>query len=160
MKKKIVGIIGVILIILIVLYCIDRNRMKNNQPVFFSTWGYQYVPSFETKKEFIPVVTPSTNEKYNYSVYIDTTQYYLNFNYKGKMINLKEELIMDKININDILEQIKEDVKEKKVTKKEYIDGEYFKYEYPEYSIIVCNTKDGNKDIYIGNQDMKVEDIK
>lgn len=42
-----------IIIVLIVLvpavslggaYGIDRYRMKNNQPVFFSTWGYQYTP--------------------------------------------------------------------------------------------------------------------
>ena len=46
MKKKILKIIVIILLVLIVifgiLYLIDNNRMKNNEPVLFSTWGKQY----------------------------------------------------------------------------------------------------------------------
>lgn len=47
MKKS----IAVIVIALIVLFCvlaslyvIDYIKMKNNEPVFFSTWGNDYVP--------------------------------------------------------------------------------------------------------------------
>ena len=49
-KKIIVGIfILVIEAIVGTLYIIDLNRMKNDEPVFFSTWGYKYAPSI--KKE-------------------------------------------------------------------------------------------------------------
>ncbi len=36
--------IGVVLITLGVLFGIDINRMRNNEPVFFSTWGFLYAP--------------------------------------------------------------------------------------------------------------------
>ena len=47
MKKKIfIVILSVCLIGIIILgmYVTDRIRMKNNKPVVFSTWRYQYVP--------------------------------------------------------------------------------------------------------------------
>ena len=47
MKKKLMIVISIILLVAIaigVAYSIDMNRMKNNEPVVFSTWGYQYVP--------------------------------------------------------------------------------------------------------------------
>ena len=46
MKKKRVRIFSKLIvigaIILFILYVIDMKRMKNNQPVVFSTWGYKY----------------------------------------------------------------------------------------------------------------------
>ncbi len=42
--KILICVIVVILIILGMLYLIDMNRIKNNEPVFFSTWGYKYNP--------------------------------------------------------------------------------------------------------------------
>lgn len=47
MKKKIfivVLIICLLGIILLGMYITDRIRMKQNKPVIFSNWGYQYVP--------------------------------------------------------------------------------------------------------------------
>ena len=48
MKKKVVGpILCFIFIIGVVfgtLYAVDHQKMKNNEPVVFSTWGKQYVP--------------------------------------------------------------------------------------------------------------------
>ena len=41
-NKIIVTIVLVILIVLSVLYLIDINRMNNNKPVIFSTWGKNY----------------------------------------------------------------------------------------------------------------------
>ena len=46
LMKKIIAITGVVLIalscVLISLYAIDHIKMKNNMPVFFSTWGKDY----------------------------------------------------------------------------------------------------------------------
>lgn len=46
MSKKII-IIGIAILLLIFggLYVIDHHHMNNNEPVLFSTWGKQYVPS-------------------------------------------------------------------------------------------------------------------
>ena len=42
--KILICVIVVILSILGILYLIDMNRIKNNEPVFFSTWGQKYAP--------------------------------------------------------------------------------------------------------------------
>ncbi|MDO5014615.1 MAG: hypothetical protein Q4E28_01490 [Clostridia bacterium] len=55
-KKIFVAIItGIVLSILIVvtLFVIDVNRMKNNKPVFFSTWGYKYAPTIDFQENEI-----------------------------------------------------------------------------------------------------------
>ncbi len=47
MKKKIIIVVSIVLLVAIAIggaYAIDMNRMKNNKPVVFSTWGKQYVP--------------------------------------------------------------------------------------------------------------------
>jgi len=60
--KKIINIIIIILILIIVLgitYAIDMNRMKNNKPVIFSTWGYDYAPPININEV---VDGPNANE--------------------------------------------------------------------------------------------------
>lgn len=37
------------------LFCIDVNRMKNNKPVFFSTWGLKYAPPVQLDDEEIEI---------------------------------------------------------------------------------------------------------
>ena len=54
MKKKICIVILIICLIAIIIsgmYVTDRIRMKNNKPVIFSTWGYQYVPPIDLPEE-------------------------------------------------------------------------------------------------------------
>ena len=46
-KFIILGIILISIICLAVAFFIDRDRMKNNLPVIFSTWGYSYAPPLE-----------------------------------------------------------------------------------------------------------------
>ena len=42
-------------IILFSLFCVDVNRMRNNQPVLFSTWGYLYAPPIDLSSEKIEI---------------------------------------------------------------------------------------------------------
>lgn len=54
MKKKILITVAIATIILLIIgaaYLIDKNRMKNNEEVLFSTWGAKYTPSLEISKE-------------------------------------------------------------------------------------------------------------
>lgn len=47
MKKKLIIIASAIIIfvlIMITLFAIDMYRIRNNEPVLFSTWGYSYAP--------------------------------------------------------------------------------------------------------------------
>lgn len=41
------AVILMFLVILIAMFSIDINRMKNNKPVIFSTWGYEYAPAID-----------------------------------------------------------------------------------------------------------------
>lgn len=70
-KKKIIVGIFILVIVAIVgtLYIIDLNRMKNDEPVFFSTWGYKYAPSI--KKE-----ETKTNEYTFLGRVVDTLEIY------------------------------------------------------------------------------------
>ena len=55
-KKIFVIILSVIIMFIVlfmVMYGIDINRMRNNKPVIFSTWGYSYVPPIDLKKDEI-----------------------------------------------------------------------------------------------------------
>ncbi|MBE5821745.1 MAG: DUF4362 domain-containing protein [Clostridiales bacterium] len=47
LKFIILGIILICIICLVIVFLIDRDRMKNNLPVIFSTWGYSYAPPLE-----------------------------------------------------------------------------------------------------------------
>ena len=60
--KIIITIILIVIISLVVLLTIDINRMKNQKPVFFSTWGFDYAPPVDLKDEKI------TNSIINYIV--------------------------------------------------------------------------------------------
>ena len=64
MKKstKIIFLILVIIILTVgVMYLVDLNRMKNNKPVLFSTWGRKYVPPAKVNTK-LSVVTSLEDE--------------------------------------------------------------------------------------------------
>ena len=56
MKKKILLVILIIIIVAVIgtMYITDRNRMKNNEPVIFSTWVSKYAPPAIEKNEQTP----------------------------------------------------------------------------------------------------------
>ena len=47
-----IGIIGII-ILLVICFAVDVNRMRNDKPVVFSTWGFDYAPPLYIKYEKI-----------------------------------------------------------------------------------------------------------
>lgn len=55
-RKKIIialSIIGVIILMIISMFLIDVNRMNNNKPVVFSTWGFKYAPPVDLHEEYL-----------------------------------------------------------------------------------------------------------
>lgn len=54
MNKKIVyGITAIVIIFLVIIgimYLVDLNKMNNNEPVVFSTWGKKYAPAEKVKE--------------------------------------------------------------------------------------------------------------
>ena len=45
--------IVIFIVAFIIMYGIDINRMRNNKPVLFSTWGYSYAPPIDIKEKEI-----------------------------------------------------------------------------------------------------------
>ena len=85
MKKKVIGpILCFIFIIGVVfgtLYVIDHHRMDNNEPVVFSTWGYDYAPPEEnpdgtkTITIYDKAYNPDTEQSFVGTVLEETTEY-------------------------------------------------------------------------------------
>lgn len=64
MKKKILIIVSIIVVLALAVvgaYLIDKNRMANNKPVIFSTWGYQYSPP-EVLGEIVKITDRTVTE--------------------------------------------------------------------------------------------------
>ena len=55
MFKISIGVILLIFVTLVTLFIIDVNRIKNNEPVLFSTWGYNYAPAIDLHEEEIEI---------------------------------------------------------------------------------------------------------
>ena len=75
MKKKVLIILSVLILITIAIggaYAIDMNRMKNNKPVVFSSWGYDYAPPEVEQNDY-----PLDNEEQSFvgKVLEETTTY-------------------------------------------------------------------------------------
>ena len=79
MKKKIIFVVSVIAILALALggmFLIDKNRMDNNKPVIFSTWGYQYVPPVDISQESIFNVEEYIKDVNKYiSIFGETTTF-------------------------------------------------------------------------------------
>ena len=78
MKKKVVGpmlcFIFIIGVVFGTLYAVDHQKMKNNEPVVFSTWGKQYVPPLND----YPIrngVNPDEEQSFVGTVIEETTSY-------------------------------------------------------------------------------------
>ena len=59
--KIILAILIIIMIVICTMYVIDLNRMKNNKPVIFSTWGKKYAPTAKVNTK-LSIVTSLEDE--------------------------------------------------------------------------------------------------
>lgn len=87
MKKKIFIImitILTIIIIFIAMYAIDMNRMRINEPIVFSTWGYNYVPPIsedeilqqeEISKDVVIIKNNKVQNEHLIDEFIEKTDY-------------------------------------------------------------------------------------
>lgn len=51
--KILVGTIITIILMIVLMFFVDVNRMNNNNPVIFSTWGFKYAPPVDFHEEEI-----------------------------------------------------------------------------------------------------------
>lgn len=70
----------VLVVLLTIMFAIDMNRMKNNKPVIFSTWGYKYAPPMieceileETAKDVVIIKNNEIQNEYLIDEFIEKT---------------------------------------------------------------------------------------
>ena len=61
--------------------------------------------------------------------------------------------------MEEIIEKANQDEKNGIIKSDMYKDGGSMQYNYENYIIIKCHTIDGNRDVYIGTKDLKLNDI-
>lgn len=91
-NKIVLIIVSLILLItftLLTLFIIDTNRMRNNEPVLFSTWGFDYMPPINLEEEKISLAI----EEYIVSTADRESPHYNNEKY---FTSLKKFLIVEK----------------------------------------------------------------
>lgn len=168
MKKKIIVVSLIIVLIGLIIggmYLIDMHRMKNNKTVIFSTWGYDYAPPIQFEILFNQVENSGTRliidknetDKYDYNIY--SYEGDIKIKIEGMEYDLKEALLSNKITMEEIIEKANEELESDKIEGALYMDGGSQAYHYNTYTIIKCNTLDGNKDVYIGIPGMELIDV-
>ena len=104
------------------------------------------------------ILDKSETDKYDYTIYgYDGS---VNIRIDGKDYSLKEALIENKITMEEIIAKANQDEKDGKIKAETYKDGGSMEYHYENYTIIKYHTLDGNRDVYIGTKDLKLNDIR
>lgn len=117
MKKKvfIVIVIFILLTIFGLMYLVDMYMMKNNKPVVFSTWGYDYAPPEQSYRvlEIVDLSSKYSCAQSLEKIYEDSkNEYYLSciksYYITVKYENMREEKIKSALNKGHItLEDLK-----------------------------------------------------
>ncbi len=103
------------------------------------------------------ILDKSETDKYDYTIYgYDGS---VNIRIDGKDYSLKEALSENKITMEEIIAKANQDEKDGKIKADMYRDGGSMEYHYENYTIIKCHTLDGNRDVYIGTKDLKLNDV-
>ena len=91
----------------------------------------------------------------------DYNLYFYGLDEVNETLSLEDSLKSGKMTIDGIIQKANKDEKDGKVIKAEiYKDGGSTEYHYENYSIIKVHKLDGNRDVYIGIPNMKLDDLK
>ena len=157
MGKGVKILIGLI-IALIILWGIvfigrDIDKTQNSQ--------IQFVLEVKenSEKNIEKITVGELKSKYNYNIY-----YYglesVTIKINNEEFDLKKALAKEKITMEEIIEQAKCDEKNGAIKSEMYKDGGSMEYYYDNYTLIKCNSLDGNRDVYIGIPEMNLNSVK
>ena len=74
-------------------------------------------------------------------------------------MSLEEASIKGRITINGILSKANQEASNCTIKSETYKDGGSTEWYYDTYTILKCHTVNGNRDVYIGTNEMKITDI-
>ena len=104
----------------------------------------------------------NNNELYKHNSEYDLYYYGLsevNIKVDNKTMSLEEALRSGKLTLDGIIAKANEDLDNKIIEGDMYKDGGSMLYKYDTYTIIKCHTLDGNRDVWIGVPEMRINDI-
>ena len=155
MKKSIIifciALLAIILII-IPLTSNDDYKELNNITTKISSINISKSKKTNLKEAFKFKETEKEHKVYYYG--IDKVELVINSN-EFNMQNLFKENILNR---NILEEYLELESTSNHINYETLYDGEEKVYTSDNYKILMCNTSDGNKDIYIGLKDMKIKD--
>lgn len=111
------------------------------------------------KKEKSKITVNELANKYNYDIYyygIDNITIEIN----NEKMDLEEALKKDKITMEQIIEQAEKDSEAGVIGSDMYKEGGTMIYFYDTYTIIKSHSLDGNRDVFIGVPDMRLNDVR
>lgn len=135
---------------------VDAIKIELKSAENFEIRFYDKHPQTDTKIN--KILDKSETDKYDYNIY--TYDGSVNIIINGKEISLRNALLENKITMNEIIAKANKDLKDNKITGDTYKDGGSMIYSYENYTIIKLHTLDGNRDVYIGEKSMTINDIK
>lgn len=134
----------------------EKNELKtsNNFEIIF--YDRQPIESYKT----YTILGKDETDKYDYTIYGYDGK--VNIKINEEEYSLKEALIDNKITMEEIIAKADKDIEEKNINRNEYQEGGSTRakiYQYDNYTIIKFYKLDGNRDVYIGNRTMTIEDV-
>lgn len=149
------------------LYGIGRKVVINYTGYIMETYPAQINAnniSIEGYSDFEIIVKESKNNENkkivnNKDLHSDGQDYNLyyygleevNVKVNNETLLLEDALKSGKITLNGIISKANDDLNSNKISGDMYKDGGSMIYKYGTYTIIKCHTLDGNRDVYIGN---------
>ena len=135
----------------------EQDKVDNFSIVF-----YQKTAIKPKQKEII--ISKDEIKGIDYNVYAFEGHIAINLNddspkLTANSISLRDALLQNKITMEEIIKKADQDLKEKNIVGDMYKDGGSMIYKYNNYTIIKCNTLDGNRDVYIGTKNMTINDL-
>lgn len=114
--------------------------------------------SINNYNKIYAILDKSETDRYNYTIYAYDGS--VNIKIDGKEYSLKNALLENRITMEEIIAKANQDEKDGKIKTEMYKDGGSMEYHYENYTIIKYHALDGNRDVYIGTKDLKLNDIK
>lgn len=116
-----------------------------------------YFPQINDVEEVEHMITTKIKLKDYDIVFYGNQEFYMN--YKGKEIELRYSLINKIITIDKIIEQAERDCKNNIAYKGSYLDGGSIEYRYNDFSIIKMKSFNGNRNVYIGDRSLDINNL-
>lgn len=143
-------VIIIIIIVFIIINIVSEITLKENSNLI------EIIPQIKEEKEITKSVIVDKIDSSYIIYYYGIEKAIINLN--NEKLDLADSLVENKITLEELLEDLKKSNELNDGGTEIYKDGGTKKYLTDSYTIIKCNTLEGNKDIYIGDKDMEYEE--